>query len=63
MGIQPKMLDPDPDQMNMDPKHWFLLKTYVNDHPDLHNFAGFGSSLKSSWIQNPTDQYEEYLKE
>jgi hypothetical protein len=23
-GIQPKMLDPDPYQMNMDPKHCFL---------------------------------------
>jgi hypothetical protein len=24
IGIQPKMLDPDPYQMNMDPKHCFL---------------------------------------
>ncbi len=23
IGIQPKMLDPDPDQLNTDPKHWF----------------------------------------
>jgi hypothetical protein len=23
IGIQPKMLDPDPYQMNTDPKHWF----------------------------------------
>jgi hypothetical protein len=22
LGIQPQMLDPDPDQMNTDPKHW-----------------------------------------
>jgi hypothetical protein len=22
IGIQPKMLDPDPGQMNMDPEHW-----------------------------------------
>jgi hypothetical protein len=22
MGIQPKMLDPDPESMNPDPKHW-----------------------------------------
>jgi hypothetical protein len=25
IGIQPKMLDPDPYQMNTDPKHWFLV--------------------------------------
>jgi hypothetical protein len=35
IGIQPKMLEPDPYQMNSDPKHWFvgeathLLKTAV----------------------------------
>jgi hypothetical protein len=22
IGIQPKMLDPDPESMNPDPKHW-----------------------------------------
>jgi hypothetical protein len=25
IGIQPKMLDPDPDQMNTDPKQWNAL--------------------------------------
>ncbi len=24
MGIQPKMLDPNPASMNPDPKHWVL---------------------------------------
>jgi hypothetical protein len=24
IGIQPKMLDPDPDEMNADPQPWFL---------------------------------------
>jgi hypothetical protein len=24
MGIQPKMLDLDPNLMNLDPKHWLL---------------------------------------
>jgi hypothetical protein len=23
IGIQPKMLDPEPDSMNPDPEHWF----------------------------------------
>ncbi len=23
--IQPKMLDPDPDQMDTDQKHWFIV--------------------------------------
>jgi hypothetical protein len=26
MGIQPKMLDPDPDSKNPDPKHWLFLR-------------------------------------
>ncbi len=26
-GIQPKMLDPDPDSMNPDPKHWYYCIT------------------------------------
>jgi hypothetical protein len=24
IGIQPKMLDPDPDEMNADPQPWFI---------------------------------------
>ncbi len=25
MGIQPKMLDPDPYQIDTDPKHWYFI--------------------------------------
>jgi hypothetical protein len=25
ISIQPKMLDPDPYQMNTGPKHWFII--------------------------------------
>jgi len=28
IGIQPKMLDPDPYQMNTDPKQWTRQKNY-----------------------------------
>jgi hypothetical protein len=25
LGFQPKLLDPDPESMNPDPKHWILV--------------------------------------
>jgi hypothetical protein len=31
MGIQPKRLDPDPDSMNPDSKHWKNLKFPIED--------------------------------
>ncbi len=29
IGIQPKMLDPDPDQMNLDPQTYYIQHTYT----------------------------------
>jgi hypothetical protein len=37
IGFQPKMLDPDPDQMNTDPKHWLILKK-LSSEKDLEIF-------------------------
>jgi hypothetical protein len=30
VGIQPKMLDPDPEPMYPDPKHWIHLKNCLS---------------------------------
>jgi hypothetical protein len=29
IGIQPKMLDPDPDEMNADPQPWFPGSVFI----------------------------------
>ncbi len=38
-GIQPKMLDPDPESMNPDPKHWvqITLKPRCTEHMVVDN--------------------------
>jgi hypothetical protein len=48
IGIQPKMLDPDPDEMNADPQPWFNMlrvenpPTVLAENPPLptHNKSG-----------------------
>ncbi len=37
IGIQPKMVDPDPDEMNADPQPWFMQRytEITHDHPFL----------------------------
>jgi hypothetical protein len=33
-GIQPKMLDPDPDEMNADPQPWFFTSSVPDPDPE-----------------------------
>jgi hypothetical protein len=50
MGIQPKLLDPDPDSMNPDSKHWKNLKFLIEDRFQIlrevaHVIVGCGAIL------------------
>ncbi len=44
MGIQPQMLDLDPDSMNPDPKHWLLdSQTQLNYQPKMITRHTYGT--------------------
>ncbi len=51
IGIQPKMLDPDPDEMNADPQPWFNilqvenLPTVLAENPPLPTYKKSGVIL------------------
>jgi hypothetical protein len=48
VGIQPKMLDPDPDEMNADPKPWFLLYKILFEYAES-NEEHLENMPKESW--------------
>ncbi len=58
MGIQPKMLDPDPDSMNRDPKHCFQDSAYVylfEKKGRDYYVLGLGTSMISATLSDPPD--------
>jgi hypothetical protein len=55
IGLQPQPLDPDPEKMNTDPKHWLLIRIRIdsyflgllNSHSDPSAKCGFGLDMVS----------------